>query len=308
MSDVLATPPSRRERDEREFRALFVTAFPGVVQDVVDVVHDRAFAQEVTREAFIRLLVNWRWVHLMGRPEARVRRAALRQASRLPRGTGAAPMGVAASLEAVVSTAQRRRTRRHQVAIGVASVAALVVGGDIAADHRSSSRPAPSQRAPTTPTPAARPWQLAPPPWVTSVPETRTRQPDSIYRPSPLDGHWVTPPLTSARVRQLVHGELPRGRPRLTLVVRSTQMALWVGDREAPEQRLLSYESCVVSGDLVTLSPVGHSTWHTVYRWGISADGTRLRFVLAYSRGTDPPRGEHQRQALYTVGPFVKEL
>jgi hypothetical protein len=158
VSDVLATPPSRRERDEREFRALFVTAVPRVVQDVVDVVHDRAFAQEVTREAFIRLLVNWRGVHLRGRPEAGVRRAALRQASRLPRGTAAAPMGVA-------------------------SVAALVVGGGITADHRSSSGPAPSQRAPTTPTPAAWPVQLAPPPWVTSLPETRTREPDGTYRP-----------------------------------------------------------------------------------------------------------------------------
>lgn len=82
-----------RERDVRSlgvvteqldagYTAFFRSEFPAVVRTVYLILRDQARAEDVTQEAFIQLLERWTKVSAYERPEAWVRRVAIRLAMR----------------------------------------------------------------------------------------------------------------------------------------------------------------------------------------------------------------------------------
>ena len=68
-----------------EYTWFFRAHYPSVVRTVFLILGDKARAEEVTQEAFTQLLLHWRKVSRYERPEAWVRRVAIRLAVRLAR-------------------------------------------------------------------------------------------------------------------------------------------------------------------------------------------------------------------------------
>lgn len=71
-----------RTREGRGYDAFFRACYLPVLRTVYLVVHDRSLAEDVTQEAFYRLLKHWRSVSAYELPEAWVRRVAIRIAVR----------------------------------------------------------------------------------------------------------------------------------------------------------------------------------------------------------------------------------
>lgn len=67
---------------DADYAWFFRAEFPAVLRTVFLVLHDRGRAEDVTQEAFIQLLVHWRKVSRYERPDAWVRRVAIREAVR----------------------------------------------------------------------------------------------------------------------------------------------------------------------------------------------------------------------------------
>jgi len=70
-----------RQRDEA-FEAFFMAEHGAVLRTVTLILGDRQAAEDVTQEAFYRLLVHWRKVSQYERPGAWLRRVAIRAAMR----------------------------------------------------------------------------------------------------------------------------------------------------------------------------------------------------------------------------------
>lgn len=70
---------------EAEFTAFFRAEFARVLRTVCLVVGDRGRAEEITQDAFVQLLDHWDAVSGYERPEAWVRRVAIRMAGRAAR-------------------------------------------------------------------------------------------------------------------------------------------------------------------------------------------------------------------------------
>ena len=66
-----------------EFAWFFRAEFPAVARAVFLILEDRGRSEEVAQDAFIQLLVHWRKVSRYDRPDAWVRRVAIRQAVRV---------------------------------------------------------------------------------------------------------------------------------------------------------------------------------------------------------------------------------
>lgn len=71
-----------RREERADYEWLFRACFPRIHRTVTLVLRDRDRAEEVTQEAFLRLLQNWRKVSGYEQPEAWVRRVAIRLAVR----------------------------------------------------------------------------------------------------------------------------------------------------------------------------------------------------------------------------------
>ncbi len=67
---------------ELEYAWFFRAEFPQVARTVFLILHDRERAEDITQEAFIQLLAHWRKVSRYERPDAWVRRVAIRLAVR----------------------------------------------------------------------------------------------------------------------------------------------------------------------------------------------------------------------------------
>jgi RNA polymerase sigma-70 factor (ECF subfamily) len=65
-----------------EYTWLFRSEFPAVVRTAYLILHDRQGAEDVAQQAFAQLFVHWRKVSKYERPEAWVRRVAIRLATR----------------------------------------------------------------------------------------------------------------------------------------------------------------------------------------------------------------------------------
>jgi RNA polymerase sigma-70 factor (ECF subfamily) len=63
-----------------EYAWFFRAEFAAVLRTVFLILHDRGRSEDVTQEAFIELFVHWRKVSRYERPEAWVRRVAIRRA------------------------------------------------------------------------------------------------------------------------------------------------------------------------------------------------------------------------------------
>jgi RNA polymerase sigma-70 factor (ECF subfamily) len=68
-----------------EFSWFFRDEFPGVVKTTFLILHDREQAREIAQEAFIEVLTRWKAVSRYERPDAWVRRVAIRMAVRAVR-------------------------------------------------------------------------------------------------------------------------------------------------------------------------------------------------------------------------------
>jgi RNA polymerase sigma-70 factor (ECF subfamily) len=71
-----------RAVEQREYDWYFRACFPPVSRTVFLMVHDRELAEDITQEALYRMLRHWRTVSEYERPEAWVRRVAIRIAVR----------------------------------------------------------------------------------------------------------------------------------------------------------------------------------------------------------------------------------
>jgi RNA polymerase sigma-70 factor (sigma-E family) len=69
-------------RPEDEFTWFFRSEYAAVVRTVTLITHDPEVARDVAQEAFIQLLRHWRKVSRYDRPDAWVRRVAIRAATR----------------------------------------------------------------------------------------------------------------------------------------------------------------------------------------------------------------------------------
>lgn len=67
-------------RNEAEYEWCFRSSFASVARTVFLIVHDRGRAEELTQEAFLQLARKWRTVSEYERPDAWVRRVAIRMA------------------------------------------------------------------------------------------------------------------------------------------------------------------------------------------------------------------------------------
>jgi RNA polymerase sigma factor (sigma-70 family) len=75
----------RRERvreAEAEYSWFYRGEYPNVVRTVFLILHDRPRAEDITQDAFVQLYVNWNKVSRYQRPDAWVRRVAIRMAIR----------------------------------------------------------------------------------------------------------------------------------------------------------------------------------------------------------------------------------
>lgn len=70
---------------DAQYTRFFTDEFAGVVRVVYLILHDRGRAEEISQEAFLQLLLHWTKVSRYERPEAWVRRAAIRLAMRVVR-------------------------------------------------------------------------------------------------------------------------------------------------------------------------------------------------------------------------------
>jgi RNA polymerase sigma-70 factor, ECF subfamily len=82
MDDVVLSPRARAVASEDDYRRLFEAAYPRLVRTVWFVVHDQAVAEDVAQDAFVELYRHWSKVRTYDRPEAWVRRVAVRKAQR----------------------------------------------------------------------------------------------------------------------------------------------------------------------------------------------------------------------------------
>jgi len=71
-----------RKQDKEEFERAFRSAYRPVLQTVFLVLQDRGRAEEVTQDAFVRLYERWGGAVAYERPEAWVRKVAVRDAIR----------------------------------------------------------------------------------------------------------------------------------------------------------------------------------------------------------------------------------
>jgi RNA polymerase sigma-70 factor (ECF subfamily) len=71
-----------RAAEQREYDWYFRACFPPVTRTVFLMVHDRELAEDIAQEALYRMLRHWRTVSGYERPEAWVRRVAIRIAVR----------------------------------------------------------------------------------------------------------------------------------------------------------------------------------------------------------------------------------
>lgn len=127
----LARSESARSSEVADYDAFFRAHHGHVVRVCHALLGDRARAEEVTQEAFIRLYTRWRRVSAYDRPEAWVRRVAVRLAVRvlrrdrlrpslerrsvLPQATSAAPEGDLLALVARLPRNQRLAVVLHYI-------------------------------------------------------------------------------------------------------------------------------------------------------------------------------------------------
>ena len=71
-----------RSDDRLEYEWWFRVAYPRILRTVSQIVWDRAAAEDVTQEAFLKLLQHWRTASGYEQPDAWVRRVAIRLAVR----------------------------------------------------------------------------------------------------------------------------------------------------------------------------------------------------------------------------------
>ncbi|HYJ61769.1 MAG TPA: sigma-70 family RNA polymerase sigma factor [Actinomycetota bacterium] len=71
------------DRQHEEYSWFFRTEFTGVVRTVYLILHDRQRAEDAAQDAFAQLFVHWSKVSAYDRPDAWVRRVAIRRAVKM---------------------------------------------------------------------------------------------------------------------------------------------------------------------------------------------------------------------------------
>ncbi len=73
---------ARPMSDESDYSAFFLEQFPRVVRTIHLIVRDRGRAEDIAQDAFVQLLKDWPRIASYERPDAWVRRVAIRMAVR----------------------------------------------------------------------------------------------------------------------------------------------------------------------------------------------------------------------------------
>ena len=107
-------------REQGEYDWYFRACFAPVARTVFLIVHDRAQAEDITQEALYRMLKHWRTVSTYERPEAWVRRVAIRIAVREVQRASVRP-----AKERLAQPAAVRCHARPDVARAVATLAPM---------------------------------------------------------------------------------------------------------------------------------------------------------------------------------------
>ena len=78
----IAVIPEEVTGSDAEFAGFFETEYPGLIRSVYLIVRDREQARDIAQDAFVQLFSRWRRISRYERPEAWVRRVAIRMAIR----------------------------------------------------------------------------------------------------------------------------------------------------------------------------------------------------------------------------------
>jgi RNA polymerase sigma-70 factor (ECF subfamily) len=81
MAPIDGPEPSEPSQDDT-FAGLFQTEYPALVRTLYFIVHDREHARDLAQDAFIQLFTRWRRISRYERPDAWVRKVAVRMAVR----------------------------------------------------------------------------------------------------------------------------------------------------------------------------------------------------------------------------------
>ena len=73
------------ERANADFVGLFHSEYPALVRSTYMIVHDREQARDIAQDAFVQLFSRWRRISKYDRPDAWLRRVAIRMAVRAVR-------------------------------------------------------------------------------------------------------------------------------------------------------------------------------------------------------------------------------
>jgi len=112
---------------ETEFEWFFADEYGAVLRSVFFVLHDRAKAEDIAQDAFVQLYAHWAKVSKYERPEAWVRRVAIRLAVRaarrerlrqvLERGAPSAPMPLPVDVDLLRAVRQLSPKQRAAVVL-----------------------------------------------------------------------------------------------------------------------------------------------------------------------------------------------
>ena len=199
---------------------------------------------------------------------------------------------------AALATITARRRRETLVRRG--TVAAVAAAAAVAAIAVSLSQPG-DQDPPPTPDPT--------PPVPTST--------DAGAQPNPLDGTWVSPPMTRADVRRaarlagdagdvdaMVAG-LPALPFRVVLYVDADRSYLHTAFRaEDSTEELADEENMTVTGDRVVMQPM-FADGENVHTYVLDGDTLRLRFESTTEDESDGVPAEAWQRFVYDTAAFT---
>jgi hypothetical protein len=135
---------------------------------------------------------------------------------------------------------------------------------------------------------------------------------------NPLDGHWVSEPLTRADVRRAARragdasdaATMLEGLPalpfRVTLFIDGTRNEMTTHTRHDGQEVLMDQENIDVEGDRVQLT-AQFADGGTLHGWSLEGETLRLDFVATTEGLAEGIPGEAWQRLLYDSKPFTRQ-
>ena len=149
------------------------------------------------------------------------------------------------------------------------------------------------------------------------APEPPTPTPTSEVA-DPLDGYWVSVPVTRADVRRAARmagdasdavtmlGALPAFPFRVTMTIDGDRNALVSHVRHAGQEDLMDEENVELEGQHLVLNPQ-FAEGATIHGWSLEGDTLRLTFVSTTEAASDGVPAEAWQRLLYDAVAFTRE-